>query len=151
MLEVISRYKNPSTSHLIGESQCLQPPLAWLNQPVILPTSKTAATGTTTHMVETVQVNYIQVYYILQVEKQSLLIYSNLMFVLMNLFNECQPRTKRERKKVRKLLWARLSEATKTKPDVKETLFLNLYFHVMVNATNYSYIRLQSYSVMTSF
>lgn len=58
---------------------------------------------------------------------------------------------KRERKNVRILLWARLSEATKTKPDVKETLFLNLYFHVMVNATNYSYIRLQSYSVMTSF
>lgn len=51
----------------------------------------------------------------------------------------------KERINVRKL------EVTKAKPDLKETLFLNLYFHVMVNATNYSYIRLQCYSVMTSF
>lgn len=87
---------------------------------------KEAATGTTTHMDETVQVHYIQIYYILQVEKQSLLIYSNPMFVFMNLFNECQPRTERERKNVRKLLWARLSEVTKAKPDVKETFFLNI-------------------------
>lgn len=48
------------------------------------------------------------------------------MFVLMNLFNECQPRTKREIQNVRKLLCARLSEVTKAKPDVKETFFLNI-------------------------
>lgn len=74
------------------------------------------------------------------------------MFVLMNLFNECQPRTERERKNVRKLLWARLSEVTKAKPDVKEPFFSkSLLPYVIVNATNYSYIRLQCYSVMTSF
>lgn len=58
------------------------------------------------------------------------------MFVLMNLFNVCVNLEQREGEKecthVRKLLLARLSEVTMAKPDVKQTLFLNLYFHVMV-------------------